>query len=302
MRAPYPALRTRDAAGAPRTIFLATSGKNAVALPVGLAGAVRVRGSLIARDAHAMLATDAKAKPEVIKTAMSAIEVERARSRYASTQEMSWMVLAARAVAEQARAIRLDANGVEHKGGYNKVFRNGADADGFRITNKGPEPLKAIVAVSGSPLVAEPASSNGMTIERKYFTTDGTEVDVATVKQNTRLVAVLSVSRATGSSENGTYLLVDQLPAGLEIENPTLVSSGGVANIPWLTDTTWASYTEFRDDRFVASFTNSSAKLAYMVRAVAPGTYAHPGAFVEDMYRPELNARMATGTLVVTEP
>ncbi len=61
VRAPYPALRTRDAAGAPRTIFLATSGKNAVALPVGLAGAVRVRGSLIARDAHAMLATDAKA-------------------------------------------------------------------------------------------------------------------------------------------------------------------------------------------------------------------------------------------------
>ena len=37
-----------------------------------------------------------------------------------------------------------------------------------------------------------------------------------------------------------------------------------------------------------------------MVRAVAPGTYAHPGARVEDMYRPENNANTATGTVVVT--
>ena len=57
-----------------------------------------------------------------------------------------------------------------------------------------------------------------------------------------------------------------------------------------------------RPDRFVASFTNSSAKLAYMVRAVAPGTYAHPGATVEDMYRPEIQARTMTGTVVVTAP
>ena len=41
----------------------------------------------------------------------------------------------------------------------------------------------------------------------------------------------------------------------------------------------------------MASFANPTAKLAYMVRAVAPGTYVHPGATVEDMYRPEWNAR-----------
>ena len=162
--------------------------------------------------------------------------------------------------------------------------------------------MRAVVAVSGSPLVAEPASNNGLSVERTYFTTAGDPVDIATVKQNTRLVAVLNVTKPSGQAETGTFLLVDPLPAGFEIENPTLVSSGGTANIAWLTDTTWASYTEFRDDRFVASFTNSTAKLAYMVRAVAPGTYAHPGAYVEDMYRPELNARGATATVIVTAP
>ena len=260
-------------------------------------------GSVL-RDASAILAlaTAAQAKPEVIRVAMSAIEVERARSPHASTQEMSWMVLASVAVKDQAKAIRLDANGAAHAGSFNRVFRDGALAAGFRVTNKGKEPLRAVVAVSGSPLVAEPPSSNGLVIERKYFTTAGEAVDIANVKQNTRLVAVLSVARSAGAAENGTFLLVDALPAGFEIENPVLVASGGTANIPWLTDTTWASHTEFRDDRFVASFTTSTAKLAYMVRAVAPGAYAHPGAFVEDMYRPEINARTATGTVSVSAP
>jgi uncharacterized protein YfaS (alpha-2-macroglobulin family) len=260
-------------------------------------------GSVL-RDASAILAlaTDAKAKPEVIRTAMSAIEVGRARSRYTSTQEMSWMVLAARAIGEQSKAIRIDVNGEEHAGSLNRVFREGALEKEFRVTNPGDTALRAVVAVSGSPLVAEPASSNGLTVDRKYFTPAGEEVDIASVTQNTRLVAVLNVMRPDGASENGTFLLVDTLPAGFEIENPTLVSSGSTNNIPWLTDTTYASYTEFRDDRFVASFTNSTAKLAYVIRAVAPGTYAHPGAFVEDMYRPEINARMATGTVVVSAP
>ena len=38
---------------------------------------------------------------------------------------------------------------------------------------------------------------------------------------------------------------------------------------------------------------------AYVVRAVTPGVYAHPAAVVEDMYRPELAARTATGVLEV---
>lgn len=256
------------------------------------------------RDASAILAlaTDARAKPAVIRTAMGAIEVERARSHYASTQEMSWMVLAARAIAAEAKGITLDANGTPHQGSYNRVFRENELTREFRVVNPGTTALRAVVAVSGSPLVAEPASNNGLTVERHYYTVAGEPVDIASVTQNTRLVAVLTVNAAAGGSQNGNFLLVDTLPAGFEIENPTLIASGGTGTLSWLSDTTWASYTEFRDDRFVASFTNSSAKLAYMVRAVAPGTFAHPGAFVEDMYRPEVNARTATGTLMVTAP
>ena len=260
-------------------------------------------GSVL-RDSAAILAlaTEAKAKPDVIRTAMSAVEVERARTSYASTQDMAWMVLAARAVINDAKAIRLDIGGAAHEGSFNRIYREDGLAQDVRVANSGPEQVRATIAISGVPFVPEPASSNGLVVERKYYTPDGEEADVSTVKQNTRLVVVLSVMKADGGSENGNYLLVDRLPAGLEIENPVLVSSGGTANIPWLTDTTWPAYTEFRDDRFVVSFNESTGKFAYMVRAVAPGQYSHPGAFVEDMYRPEINARGQHGTMTVERP
>ena len=46
--------------------------------------------------------------------------------------------------------------------------------------NQGNTPVRAIVAVSGSPLVAEPAVSNGLVVERAYFTPKGEPVDIAT--------------------------------------------------------------------------------------------------------------------------
>jgi uncharacterized protein YfaS (alpha-2-macroglobulin family) len=40
--------------------------------------------------------------------------------------------------------------------------------------------------------------------------------------------------------------------------------------------------------------------VAYIVRAVTPGSYVHPAATVEDMYRPDRFARTASGRLEVT--
>ena len=128
-------------------------------------------------------------------------------------------------------------------------------------------------------------------------------------------------------------LLVDRLPAGLEIENPRLVEGGDIKALDWLKNSTKPEHTEFRDDRFVAAFnffggnvtrgqatieddgdTESdgpadkkadatpvtTASVAYIVRAVTPGTFVHPAATVEDMYRPDRYARSAAGKLTVT--
>jgi uncharacterized protein YfaS (alpha-2-macroglobulin family) len=41
--------------------------------------------------------------------------------------------------------------------------------------------------------------------------------------------------------------------------------------------------------------------VAYVVRAVSPGQYVRPQAYVEDMYRPDRFGRTATGSLEVTK-
>jgi uncharacterized protein YfaS (alpha-2-macroglobulin family) len=74
----------------------------------------------------------------------------------------------------------------------------------------------------------------------------------------------------------------------------------------WLSETQ-AAHLEFRDDRFVAALDRTSGDpreftLAYMVRAVTPGRYVLPAATVEDMYRPQFNARTAMGEVEVIAP
>jgi uncharacterized protein YfaS (alpha-2-macroglobulin family) len=256
-------------------------------------------GSVL-RDAAAIvaLAADTKTGLPVIKTASEVITAERAKSRYASTQEMTWMVLAARAVVAEARSITLTADGETRQGSFYKLFRQEGLARPFTVANPGDTALKAVVAVSGSPQVAEPAAQNGFALTRQYFTQAGEPVDPTTLAQNTRLVVVLSATPL--GDKTGNFLLVDPLPAGFEIENPTLVGSGDAGQLSWLGELTQVTHSEFRDDRFVAAFENGAAKVAYTVRAVAPGRYVHPGTSVEDMYRPDINARLASTSLTVT--
>ncbi len=47
---------------------------------------------------------------------------------------------------------------------------------------------------------------------------------------------------------------------------------------------------------------STASRTAYMVRAVSPGTFVLPGATVEDMYRPELRANTAAGSIEISAP
>jgi alpha-2-macroglobulin len=191
------------------------------------------------------------------------------------------------------------------------------------IVNAGETPVGAVVSVIGAALTPEPPVSKGFTIERTYYTLDGKKVDLASatggtarLKQNDRLVVVLKVE---ATDTGGRILLVDRLPAGLEIENPRLVDSGDAKGLPWLKTEVAPQHTAFRDDRFVAAFDffggnggrgrgrpngdggdpASSTTVAYIVRAVTPGSFVHPAATVEDMYRPSRYARTSAGKLEI---
>lgn len=98
-------------------------------------------------------------------------------------------------------------------------------------------------------------------------------------------------------------MVVDPLSAGLEIDNPHLTWSGLTAELDWLDALQSTQHVQFRQDRFMAAVDWSSDqpfRLAYIVRAVSPGTFHHPAALVEDMYRPTYRAWGESGTLVIT--
>jgi alpha-2-macroglobulin len=257
------------------------------------------------RDAAALvtLASEGGASSATVQGAVQRVEAARAYLQPTSTQEDAWLLLAASAMAKNAGKVAFDVNG---EAVTQPLYRTIAAADlkdPLRVTNNGDDPAKAVVTVSGAPVTPETAAENGFKVERLNYTLDGDSIDVAKVKQNTRFVVVLKITE--GQPQFGRVILADYLPAGFEIENPHLVSSGETGTLPWFTDAADPVATEFRDDRFTAAFERKSGdpalfSVAYIVRAVAPGKYVRPQASVEDMYRPDRFGRTNSESVEVT--
>ncbi|THD73660.1 MAG: alpha-2-macroglobulin family protein [Bradyrhizobium sp.] len=255
------------------------------------------------RDAAALvsLASEGNAPQATLTQAVQRVEVARGLTPYTSTQENAWLVLASRALAKES--LTLDVDGAPVKTALYRSYKAAAmEGKPIKITNTGDTPVQAVISVSGSPVTPEPAASNGFKIERNYFTLDGKPADVSKATQNDRFAVVLKITEA--KPEYGHIMVSDYLPAGLEIDNPHLVSSGDTGTLDWIEDGEEPEDTEFRDDRFTAAIDRAADDkavftVAYVVRAVSPGKYVLPQAYVEDMYNPSRYGRTGTGSVEV---
>jgi len=263
-------------------------------------------GSIL-RDAAVMLtlAAEGDAGKPILVNATSRIDAARNLVTQTSTQEEAWLVLAARALAKNSslQTVSLDIGEGGVKGPYYADYSE-ADLKGGDITikNTSDVPVQAVVTVSGSPVTPEPAADQGFRLERSYHHLDGSDADPMQAKQNDRFVVVLRVTEP--QPQFARVALSDYIPAGFEIDNPRLVSSGDVGTLSWITDVGTPVHIEFRDDRFTAAFNRASGDapvytVAYIVRAVSPGDYVLPQAGIEDMYRPDRFGRTGTGSASV---
>jgi uncharacterized protein YfaS (alpha-2-macroglobulin family) len=230
------------------------------------------------------------------------VETARNATFYTSTQENAWMVLAARALGKEGR-ISLDVAGERRQTPLYRTFRPADLQSPVRIVNTGDSTVQAVVSVTGAPLVPEPAAEKGFKIERLFYTLDGEPADPAKAKQNSRFAVVLKITEP--QPQYGRVIVADYLAAGFEIDNPRLVSSGDTGTLGWIEDAAEPTSSEFRDDRFSAAFDRNAKSpavftVAYVVRAVSPGRYVLPQAYVEDMYRPDRFGRTGTGTIEVS--
>ena len=257
------------------------------------------------RDAAALvtLASEGRAPQKTIDDAVLRIDAARTLAASTSTQENAWLVLAARALAKQLNSISLNVNGETRQGTLYRNLRPDDLASSYAVQNNGDGNVQAVVSVSGSPLAPEPAAESGFKIERSYHTLAGEAADPSKARQNQRFVVVVKVTEP--QPQFGRVIVADYLPAGFEIDNPRLVSSGETSALDWIANGAEPVNSEFRDDRFTAAFDRSAVSspvfaVAYVVRAVSPGRYVLPQAKVEDMYRPDRFGRTATGAIEIT--
>ncbi|MEZ5584487.1 MAG: hypothetical protein R3F37_18520 [Candidatus Competibacteraceae bacterium] len=172
---------------------------------------------------------------------------------------------------------------------------------GIAIANTGSQPVWTVQTLSGVPAQPQPPLQQGFSIIRRFYTRTGQEIDLTQVRQNDKLIAVISGQALT--KENHQALVVDLLPAGMEIENARLAHGQSLDEFRWLPELSETLHTEFRDDRFVAALDLAESQreftVAYLVRAVTPGEYRLPAVFVEDMYKPWYLARSAMGLIKI---
>ena len=257
------------------------------------------------RDAAALvtLASEGRAPQKTIDDAVLRIDTARTLAASTSTQENAWLVLAARALAKQLNSISLNVNGETRQGALYRNLQPDDLASSYAVQNNGDGNVQTVVSVSGSPITPEPAAESGFKIERSYHTLAGEAADPSKARQNQRFVVVLKVTEP--QPQFGRVIVADYLPAGFEIDNPRLVSSGETGILDWIADGAEPVHSEFRDDRFTAAFDRAADAspvftVAYVVRAVSPGRYVLPQVKVEDMYRPDRFGRTATGAIEIT--
>ncbi len=266
--------------------------------------AVRDYGSPL-RDRAALLTLLAESGllPDRLPPLAEEVATTFNQRRYASTQEQAWLLLAAQALLKQPGQLRLAVGGQATTADPFYLAPTVQQVtQGLTVANQGTQAAWYTLNLSGVPVAPQPPAQEGFTISRRYYTRAGKEVDPAQIRQNDLLVAVITGTVQGGEEQQA--LVVDLLPAGLEIENARLAHNTGTSEIAWLPALTETLHTEFRDDRFVAALDFDAGDqrkftLAYLVRAVPPGVYRQPAVYVEDMYKPWQFGRGAMGTVKV---
>ncbi len=172
----------------------------------------------------------------------------------------------------------------------------GAASQHLTLHNQGTTPLYLDFSLQGRGPAPVASDDAGLAVRRRYFDLEGAPLDALDSLNSGDTVLVELEVRRRDDEALAHLLLVDLLPAGLELENQNLDTGLDLNEIridgePL--DQLWYQaeprHQEFRDDRYVAALDlgwRSSARVFYLARAVSPGRFRIPPPYAEDMYRP----------------
>ena len=230
---------------------------------------------------------------------------QMAASQWLSTQERNSLFLAGRTLLGKPEA---NWTAQLTSGGETRELNNGQSGlklEGALLTspltlrNQGSEPIYQQLSISGYPQQSPAAGGENLSIRREYLGMNGQPQNLHNLNSGDLVLVHLTVS--ANKQRVPDALVVDLLPAGLELENQNLAqSAASLENTSsqvkeWRESMQNASlkHQEFRDDRYVAALNldgYGTTHLLYLARAVTPGTYRVPPPQVESMYRPNWQA------------
>lgn len=255
--------------------------------------------------AIAALIADIFRDEDRLNTLTTVLEDKFYERNYFSTQEQNWLLLTTHALQEKAAdqfSFALNDDAFENQTQAQSFsFKADEFKTGLLIENTGNDTLRLIHSLRGISKAALPPVQEKVQISRRYLSPTGAAIDPMDLKQNDLVLVVLE-GKTTGNTEHD-FLIVDLLPAGLEIENAAIGGAGTSAfQMPKLTRT--IDFEAARDDRYIAAlspgYRGKEFRVAYLARAVTPGSFAQPAPFVEDMNRPQIFARGEIGKIIIS--
>lgn len=227
-----------------------------------------------------------------------------------TTQEKAFALLAVNALTGEGEDIRIQVEGLGRGNNNDRRYiltEDQARSDVTFTLAGNSAPMFRTVMVRGAPASAPPAVSSKVKVQKAIRSLTGKVVDLAGIRQGDQLV--VSVVITPEQNRTNPMILADLLPAGFEIETVLKPADGDRDGgtdgaFAWLGTIDQPDTAEARDDRFVAAIDvrDKPVRLAYVVRAVTPGSFAIPGVNVEDMYRPDVFARSAPGRITIETP
>ncbi|HED2609640.1 TPA: alpha-2-macroglobulin family protein [Citrobacter koseri] len=254
-----------------------------------------------------------KLQPEAQNTLLTTLSEQAFGQRWLSTQESNALFLAARTLQDLLGTWQAQTSLADQPLTGDKAQTRNLDADrlsALQVTNSGDQPLWLRLDSSGYPQTAPVPASNVLHIERQILGTDGQSKSLSSLRSGELVLVWLEVKASQNVPD---ALVVDLLPAGLELENQNLANSSAslqdsgseVQNLLNQMQQADIQHMEFRDDRFVAAVAVNQGQpvtLVYLARAVTPGTYQVPVPQVESMYVPQWRATGSTEGLLIVTP
>jgi hypothetical protein len=268
------------------------------------------------RDLAGILALAAEADlPEVVGRLAVRLGKDVPDASSLTTQEKSYMLQAVSALIKGENSLQVGVTGLgtgnDNKRQYMLTEAQASGGVSFKLNAKAP--VFRTVLVTGAPASAPPAVSSKLSASKQFYTLQGNPVELDQVRQGDRFVVGLTIS--PDERRLNPVIVADLLAAGFEIETVLRPADARMVEYDWTTgqdsvragafaflgEIAQAQSSQAQDDRYVAAINvyDKPVTLAYVVRAVTPGSFAMPGVVAEDMYRPEVFGRSAPGRVTI---